>query len=118
MSDFKRTADGDIAIVNGDLALVEGVAAIQQDVEMTLRTWLGESVYNRLAGMPYLQAIFADGATPEAVRFVVEQRLLSIEGVTDVLELSVAHDRTAREATITGRIRVTTGDILTVAVTT
>lgn len=112
MSDWKRTPEGDIAIENDDLAIVDDIEATAQDIEMTLHTWLGESVYDRLAGMPYEQAIFELGTTPEAVRFIVEQRLLALEGVAEITDLRTQHDTATRDLVIDGKARHVSGEEL------
>jgi hypothetical protein len=103
--DFKLTGNGDLAVENGDFVFVTGIEAVKQDCAMTLRTWLGESVFNRNAGVPWIQIIFERGTPVHAVQFILENVLLGVDGVTDVIELFVQLDRVTRAATITGRIR-------------
>ena len=43
--DLKLT-DYDMDLTNGELSFVTGRDAIAQDVQMNLRTWLGETVYD------------------------------------------------------------------------
>lgn len=83
---------------------------------MALRTWMGETPYDRTAGVPYLQIIFAPGTTPQSVRFIVEQIIRSRVGVLDVLDLDVQVD--GDEATITGRIRASDGEEVSFAAVT
>ena len=109
MTDLKITPGGDLDTTNSELTWVEGIDAIRQDIEMALRTWLGETPYDAAAGMPYLQIIFQRGTTAEAVRFIVEQKILSRDGVTDILELDSALDRATRTATFTGRVLTDVG---------
>lgn len=100
-----RITDGDLDLSQSDFAFVTGLEAIRQDIELTFRTFLAESVYDRSAGVPYLQVIFQPGTSKEAVAFICERILLSIDGVTDVLELDTAVDREAREFVGTGKVR-------------
>jgi hypothetical protein len=102
--DLKLT-NFDVDLTNGELSLVTGLDAIRQDIEMKLRTFLGETPYDRSAGVPYLQVLFVRGVTMATVRFILEQKLLSIDGVTEVLELETDHNTTTRELVITGRVR-------------
>ena len=68
--------DYDMDLTNGDLSFVNGADAIGQDVTMRLRTWLGETVYDVSAGVPYLQVIFAErNPTAENVALHVAKRL-------------------------------------------
>ncbi len=103
MTDIKCTAAGDLDTTNSELSFVEGIEAIRQDIEMSLRTWLGETPYDEGAGVPYIQIIFKRGTTADAVRFIIEQKILSRDGVTDVLDLNLALDSLNRTATISGR---------------
>jgi hypothetical protein len=109
VSDLKKSADADIAIEAGDFVLVEGIDDTAQDIDMTLRTWLGECIYNRAAGMPYEQVIFAEGSTDDAIRFVIANRLAGIAGVAEVLSVEVEADRAARALQVAGRVRHNSG---------
>lgn len=110
MSDIKASA-GDVVISGADFILATGLAGDTQDIERTLRTWLGESVYNRLAGIPYEQAIFQVGTTAEAARFIIEQRLEARDSVEDVEELSATVDQSTRKLTISGTVVTPSGTV-------
>lgn len=101
--DLKLT-NRDLDITNGELSLVSGIDAVRQDVEIKLSTWLEETPYDRSAGLPYLQVFFVRGVSVQAIRFAVQSKIESIDGVTDVLELDVELDRATRVITITGRV--------------
>jgi hypothetical protein len=107
--DLKLTS-GDIDLTNGELSWVTGADAIRQDIEMHLAAWLNETVYDRSAGMPYIQVIFKRGINENVVRFIVTDQLMARPGVTDVLELLTTFDRESRELTITGTVRIDTGE--------
>ncbi len=96
--------DHDLDLTNGELSLVTGIAGVAQAITMKLRTWLGESKYDRNAGVPYMQVIFKRGVRLEAVRFILEQIILSVPGVTEVVDLDFNLDSASREVTITGRV--------------
>lgn len=106
-----RLTDDDIDLTNGDLSFVTGKDAIAQHVAMRLRTWLGETVYDVTAGVPYLQVIF-QGKNPDlnSVRFILEQNVLRTPGVTGV-ELEVALDTATRVLSVTGTIESIEGEI-------
>jgi len=95
--------DYDLDITDGELSFVRGAEAIAQDVRMRLRTWLGETPYDQAAGVPYLQVIFERGVSQEAIRFVIENRILDTPGVEQVTSLEVQVNPQTREATIVGR---------------
>ncbi len=108
--DLLATADSDIDITNGALSWVTGLDAIRQNVEMGLRIWLAESVYDRNQGVPYIQVIFQRGASLAAIRFIVERQILSHDGVTEVLELAPVIDVATRTMRVTGRVRAIEGE--------
>lgn len=110
MSDIKAS-DGDVVISGADFVLATGLEGHIQDIERTLRTWLGESVYNRLAGLPYEQVIFQVGTTPEAARFIIEQRLNARDSVENVEELSTTIDQSTRKLTISGTVATPGGTV-------
>lgn len=109
--DLRLDANGDLDITDGDLSFVTGLEAIAQDITMKLRTWLGESVYDRAAGVPYLQVIFTRGISIHSVRAILEEQIRRVEGVLDVLELEVSLDHATRVLTATGRVRADEGVI-------
>lgn len=103
--DFKLTGH-DLDVTNGELSLVTGIEAVVQDITMTLRTFLEESVYDRSAGVPYLQIIFKKGTSLQTVRFILEQIILQVDGVTEVIDLDTSDfDRNTRSLVVTGTVR-------------
>lgn len=109
--DLKLT-DYDLDLTNGDLSFVDGRIAIAQDVTMALRTFLGETVYDQGAGVPYLQIIFR-GKDPNltSIRFILEQKILSRPGVLGVALETLALDVNTRELSVGGNIETTDGEI-------
>jgi hypothetical protein len=108
--DLKLT-DYDMDLTNGELSFVTGRDAIAQDVQMSLRTWLGETVYDTTAGVPWLQVIFK-GKNPnlDSVKFILEQNILRRPGVTGV-ELTLDFDRDARVLNVSGTLESIEGEI-------
>ena len=100
--DLKLT-DYDLEIVNGDLSFVRGAEAITQDIQMRLRTWLGETPYDQAAGVPYIQVIFQRGVELDAVRFILENRILDTPGVEQVTSLDLELDARTRVLSVSGR---------------
>lgn len=109
--DLKLNSSGDLDITNGALSWVTGLEAKRQKLEMGLRTWLGESVYDRSGGIPYKEIVFARGTSDAAVVFIFENKITQLLGVGSVvLELEVVRDASTREATVTGRAKVAEGE--------
>lgn len=86
MTDFKiaNGADGwDLVLDGGDLVLTESLGemeVVRQRVVYALSTWLGESVYETTAGLPYEQGIFGFEPVPGVVGLIVS-RVLQVDGV-------------------------------------
>ena len=106
--DIKGT-NGAVAVVKNDFVALVNEDLVGQQVKHRLRTWLGESVYDRLAGMPYETVIFDGYITRDALELIVRDRLLAIDGVERVDSLEVTIDTAARTATIQGTVRASTG---------
>lgn len=92
MSDIQLVNEGqgwDLALVDGDLVLFDetddDVAVVAQRVTYTLMTWLGESVYDRRAGIPYLGTIFGGDPVPGVVGLLT-QAILATEGVDSFID--------------------------------
>ncbi len=103
--------DDDITFVNGELLTVTGQAAIGQDIEMRLKTWLEETPYNTNAGVPYLQFIFKfKNPNLDAVRFVLERVVLDTPGVITA-NLSVDFNNATRVLVVTGTAQTIEGNV-------
>lgn len=107
--DLKLT-DYDLDLAGGHLSWVTDDEATAQAIAMALRTFLGESPYDRNAGVPYLEILFQRGTTAAAARFILEQQILAVPGVAEVLELEPVIDTATRECTVTGRVRLASGN--------
>lgn len=108
--DLKLT-DYDMDLEGGELSFVRGPEAIAQHVQMRLRTWLGETVYDTTAGVPWLQVIFR-GKNPNlnSVRFILEQNILRTPGVLGV-DLTLDLDGATRTLSVSGTIRSIEGEV-------
>jgi len=80
--DFKIDASGDMEIVDGELAYVTSAAAIAQHITMRLRTYLGESPYDRAAGVPYITVILQPNTPQFSRESILNAIVLGTPGVT------------------------------------
>lgn len=94
----------DVMVQNGDLALVTDIDAIVQGLAMMLRTFLLESVYDRNAGLPYVQVFFDPNTTIDAIVFTIEKRIRDFPGITGVQEITPEIDHATRTCRITGSV--------------
>lgn len=91
MSDIQIADEGDgydLVLVDGDLVLgFESEAAeVAQRVTYNLMTWLGESPYDRLAGVPYLDGVFGDFEPVPGIVALLRKVITDTEGVTEITE--------------------------------
>jgi hypothetical protein len=101
----------DMAIDGGELSLVTNADAIGQHLWIRLSTWLGETPYDQSAGVPYVQVIFDPNTTDLARRFILQQQILAVPGVTGVELLDVVADKQTRVLSISGRASSINGPI-------
>lgn len=92
-----------------DLSITSGTPALAQSIGMRLRTWLGESVYNRGAGVPWTQVVFERGTPLTAVRAVILDAVLETPLVTGAT-LDVSLDASSRTLTGSGVATTVDGD--------
>ena len=111
MSDYQiqKTADGwDIVIDDGDLVWISDVsrvAEVAQRVVYRLQTWLGESPFDRLVGVPYETAIFGFEPIPGAVALLT-QEIVETEGVDGLVLQPTFVLSSDRTLTVSAVIRV------------
>ena len=106
-----RMQNGDMVLENGELSFVTGQAAIAQHIEMRLKTFLGETVYDASAGVPFIQVIFIKSTPIDSVQFIIEQHILATPGVTGITEFELTLDATTRELSVVGRATTIEGDV-------
>jgi hypothetical protein len=90
-ADFSRKANG-----KRDLRIVRKRKATAQRLQMRYRTFLGECRYNRIAGVPWTQVVFAKGVSGNAVRAVLEQVAVTTPGVLRLIDLNLSHNPETR----------------------
>ncbi len=87
MTDLAIRQDGDqwdFAIEGGDFVRVDGPEEVAQRVTYRLMTWLGESVYDTSAGVPYIDGVFGAEPVPGVAQLLLEV-IRKTEGVRQVL---------------------------------
>lgn len=78
LSDDKRT------IVFGD-----GEDQLRQAIEIELKIFRGQWIYDPQAGVPYLQTVFVKGTPLEVIRQVFRKAVAKIPGVVDIPEMKL-----------------------------
>lgn len=113
--DLQLSAD-DLELAGGDLVVAADDEAVRQDLELALSVFLAETPYDRAAGVPFEQVLFAPGVTLVAARAILEQKIRSRARVAHVVELDLVFDRVARRLTATGRVALTDGTTVPISV--
>jgi hypothetical protein len=107
-----RNTDDDMVIIDGELQFVTGQTAIGQHIGMRLKTWLGETVYDQSAGVPYLQVIFQRIVSLDSVRFILSRVVLDTPGVISlVADLDLDLDSQTRTLTASGTAVTIEGNV-------
>ncbi len=111
MTDLLLTADRDLDITNGALSFtVAGVATHAQRAKMHYETFLGESVYDLSAGVPWLQVILGSSLPPDSIRMILDLYGRQIPGIVST-SMSPVYDRVTRKLTFTGSIETIDGEV-------
>ena len=74
---------------DGNLVVYEGADSVQQRVVEALRYWRGEWFQDVEGGVPYFERVFRRPALVGFISVELTERILSVEGVTDVLNVVV-----------------------------
>lgn len=100
MADLKLTTGHDIEISNGDIVLVSGVAAIAQDCDVRLKTFLGEWFLDTRIGVPYFEKIL--GAKPRlvALKGIFRDAIMSTPGIESITDFLIDYSGATRQLSI------------------
>lgn len=86
--DLQLSADG------RTLLLKEGEDQLRQAIEVGLKIFRGQWIYDPAAGVPYLQTVFVKGTPLEVIRQAFRSQVIKIPGVVDIPEMSVQFEKT------------------------
>ena len=119
--DFLLDDNGDIDITNKLMTLTPDIqTSSRQQVMITLRTYLGEWVYNIIYGIPYLAndnnpiQLLGAGDNKDLVDLYVRQAILSRENIVALLSYTSSLVKEDRSMTISFQAETNEGEILTV----
>lgn len=108
--DLKLTSSNDLDMTNLSLSFVSGIQAHAQRVKMHLQTFMGETVYDREAGVPWIQTILASKLAPLAIKQILEPYCNDLPGIDEV-NLDVSFSAVERRLTVTGIVKGQTEEI-------
>lgn len=99
MIDLKLDAEGDLELsAAGDITTTDSIV---QAVRIRLLWFFQEWRLGPDMGFPYFEHLFVKNPNEAKLRHLIRETVMSVEGVTDVLEISFSIDRKTRQAVIT-----------------
>lgn len=107
---YRRLDDnGDMTIGHGDADyLKDSPECVAQTVVTRLRLLRGEWFLDLTEGTPYVESVFGKH-TKDTYDFIIRQRVLETEGVTEIEEYESIYDGETRRLTVTIRINTVYG---------
>jgi len=85
-------ANNDLVLVGGTLPVLTGTDAVLAVCAACARAILGEMVLATGQGMPYFETVWIGGPTVAPFEAAFRARVLQIEGVTAIEELTVSQE--------------------------
>ena len=86
----------DIVLQNGDILMIDNAERVAQQIQITLRFWLGEWFLNTTDGVPYLEYILVKQPNMAHIRQIITEQIQSVEGVKAVTDMELTFDQRER----------------------
>ena len=86
----------DIVLQNGDILMIDNAERVAQQIQITLRFWLGEWFLNTTDGVPYLDYILVKQPNMAHIRQILTEQIQSVEGVKAVTDMELTFDQRKR----------------------
>ena len=86
----------DIVLQNGDILMIDNAERVAQQIQITLRFWLGEWFLNTTDGVPYLEYILVKQPNMAHIRQILTEQIQSVEGVKAVTDMELTFDHRER----------------------
>lgn len=100
----------DVAVVGGSFAIRKGAAAVAQDMSTAVRLFLGEYVYDALAGVPYL-SIFGQTTSLPILKSDISTAAAAIPGAENV----VCYIESVKDRCVSGQVQAEVDGVTVVA---
>lgn len=97
MPTYRLVPKNDLALVNGTTQRATGAVQAKQRIAISLDIFLGEWFLNLKIGMPFFRDVLKHNPNAEVVRSVFRKGIMYTPGITDVQELNVTLDTSARK---------------------
>lgn len=105
-NDIQMTRSGDIALSRYDIAATD---SIEQAILIKLRWFFGEWVYDTSLGMDWFGKVLIKNPNSLLIRRMIEDTILSVDGVNSVENLTLSIDKVTRVARIAFTVHTVDG---------
>lgn len=105
-NDIQMTRSGDIALSRYDILTTD---SIEQAILIRLRWFLAEWVYDTSLGVDWFGKVLIKNPNSLLIRRMIEDTILSVDGVNSVENLTLTLDKTTRVATISFTVHTVDG---------
>lgn len=106
MNDLAMTKRGDLALKNYDILTTD---SIEQAILIRLRWFFSEWVYNSSLGIEWFEKVLIKKPNRLLVRRMIEDAVLSVDGVTEVSDTKLTIFNSTRKAQVSFRYKTTMG---------
>lgn len=106
MNDLQMTKRGDLAIIGYDILTTD---SIEQAILIKLRWFFGEWVFNQSYGIEWFEKVLIKNPNKLLIRRMIEDAILSVDGVKSVSDLKLTVNNVTRKATISFKASTTQG---------
>lgn len=106
MNDLQMTRRGDLLITGYDIMATDSV---EQAILIKLRWFFGEWIYNTELGVQWFEKVLVKNPNKLLIRRMIEDAVLSVDGVKSVSNVTLSVNNTTRKATIGFNVVTTQG---------
>lgn len=79
-----------------DMQLIDGAEQIAQQIEVTLKTLVGEWFLNTDFGVPYFESILVKSPSRSTIESILRSKIKDVPGVRNVTRMNIEIDRKIR----------------------
>lgn len=97
MNDLQMTRRGDLLITGYDIVATD---SIEQAILIKLRWFFGEWIYNTELGVQWFEKVLVKNPNKLLIRRMIEDAVLSVDGVKSVSNVTLSLNNATRKATI------------------
>lgn len=106
MNDLAMTKRGDLALKNYDILTTD---SIEQAILIRLRWFFSEWIYDTSLGIEWFEKVLIKKPNRLLVRRMIEDAVLSVDGVTEVSDTKLTIFNSTRKAQVSFRYKTTMG---------